>query len=34
MGKIKKVLPIFSSIYAGSCKCSKLTLYKIYPVVL
>ena len=27
MGKIKKVLPIFSSIYAGSRKCSKLTLY-------
>lgn len=28
MGKIKKVLPIFSSIYAGSRKCSKITLYK------
>lgn len=34
MGKIKKVLPIFSSIYVGSRKCSKLTLYKIYLVVL
>ena len=28
MGKIKKVLPIFSSIYAGSRKCSNFTLYK------
>ena len=34
MGKIKKILPIFSSIYAGSRKCSKLTLYKIYPAVV
>lgn len=34
MGKIKKILPIFSRIYAGSRKCSKLTLYKIYPAVV
>lgn len=34
MGKIKKILPIFSSIYAVSRKCSKLTLYKIYPAVV
>lgn len=34
MGKVKKFLPIFSSIYAGSRKCSKLTLYKIYRAVV
>ena len=34
MGKIKKVLPIFSSIYAGSRKCSKLTLYNVFSPVI
>ncbi len=34
MGKIKKVLPIFSSIYAGSRKCSNFTLYKYAQVML
>lgn len=34
MGKIKKVLPIFSSIHAGSRKCSNFTLYKYTQAML